>query len=237
MALSYTQAEMGGLQTLVVPGAPGGLVVAVLHGYGADAFDLLPLCREIAAPAGTTWLFPHAPLEVEIGPHVTGRAWFPIDLMALQLAMLAGRAPDLSRSSPPELATSRALVAAMLQAAAAPMQRSVLMGFSQGAMVATSLALESATAPAGLAILSGTLLDEAHWRTQAPRHRGLRFVQSHGRDDPLLSHAAAQRLNHLLNDAGWRGQFVSFGGGHEIPGTAIAKCSQLLAEAAVACQP
>lgn len=237
MALGYTQNELGGLQTLVVPGAPGGLVVAVLHGYGADAHDLLPLCREITAPAGTTWLFPHAPLEVEIGPHVMGRAWFPIDLMALQLAMLAGRAPDMSRSSPPQLATSRAMVAAMLQAAGAALDNTVLMGFSQGAMVATSLALESAVAPAGLAILSGTLLDEPHWRTLAPRHGGLRFVQSHGRDDPLLSHAAAQRLNHLLGDAGWRGQFVSFAGGHEIPGEVIFKCGQLLREVGPAALP
>ncbi|MBM4343307.1 MAG: esterase [Deltaproteobacteria bacterium] len=232
MGPGYTQAELGGLQTLVVAGAASGLNVAVLHGYGADAFDLLPLCREIDAPAGTTWLFPHAPLQVEIGPHTMGRAWFPIDLVALQLAMLSGRAPDMSRSSPPELARSRSLVAAMLHAAGAPLERTVLMGFSQGAMVATSLALESPVAPAGLAILSGTLLDEASWRNLAPRHSGLRFVQSHGRDDPLLSHAVAQRLHHLLNDAGWRGQFVSFGGGHEIPGAVIAKCAQLLREVA-----
>lgn len=225
---TYEETNLGGLDTLAVRGDPRGLTVVVLHGYGADAFDLLPLAREIAAPPGTNWLFPHAPLQVEIGPHMTGRAWFPIDLMAMQLAMLSGKAPELNRVSPPMLADSVAMVRAMLRGFGSELARTVLMGFSQGAMVATALTLRAEGNPAGLCLFSGTLLDEAAWRSQAGKRAGLPFVQSHGRQDPLLSFAAAQRLHAILTDAGWHGDWIGFDGGHEIPYAAIAKASELL---------
>lgn len=215
------QQRLGGLDTLVVPGQPGGLTIAMLHGFGADAYDLLSLADVVPVPAGTTWLFPHAPHEVEIGPHVTGRAWFPIDLMALQMAMLSGQTRDLSQQQPPELAVSRQMVAQMLADYGAPLDRTVLAGFSQGAMTATSLAMHADVAPAGLAILSGTLLEAPAWQALAPRRAGLRFVQSHGRQDPMLGFAAAERLHGLLTAAGWLGPMVAFSGGHEIPPPAL----------------
>lgn len=227
------QRQLGGLQTLVVPGEPGGLVVAMLHGFGADAYDLLPLAEVVAAPPGTTWLFPHAPHEVEIGPHMTGRAWFPIDLMALQLALMSGRTRDLAKDEPPALATSRQMVAQMLGDFGADLGRTVLAGFSQGAMTATSLAMHADKAPAGLGILSGTLIEAAQWQRLAPARRGLRYMQSHGRQDPMLGFAAAEALHQLLDGAGWQGPFVAFGGGHEIPGAALRAFSELL----LACQP
>lgn len=227
------QRLLGGLETLVVPGAPGGLVVAMLHGFGADAYDLLPLADAVPAPEGTTWLFPHAPHEVEIGPHVTGRAWFPIDLMALQLALMSGRTRDLARDEPAALGTSRQMVAAMLGEFGAPLGRTVLAGFSQGAMTATSLAMHADEAPAGLGILSGTLIEAAQWQRLAPRRQGLRYMQSHGRQDPMLGFGAAEALHQLLDGAGWQGQFVAFAGGHEIPPPALRALSQLL----LACAP
>jgi phospholipase/carboxylesterase len=211
------QRLLGGLQTLVLAGDPAGPVVVLLHGYGADAWDLLPLADELHAPPGTTWLVPHAPHEVALGPHMSGRAWFPIDVMALQLAMLSGRHRDLSGQAPPQLAASVAQVQAMLDEAGAPLSRTVLAGFSQGAMTATALALHAPVQPAGLAILSGTLLDREAWAQLAPRRRGLPFFQSHGRSDPLLGYAAAEELYSLLTAAGWPGHWVGFDGGHEIP--------------------
>lgn len=224
---------LGGLQTLVVPGEPGGLVVAMLHGFGADAWDLLPLADAVPAPPGTTWLFPHAPHEVELGPHMTGKAWFPIDLMALQLAMMSGRTRDLAQDMPPALAVSRQMVAQMIADFGAELSRTVLAGFSQGAMTATSLAMHADQAPAGLAILSGTLIEAPQWQRLAPLRKGLRYMQSHGRQDPMLGFAAAEALHQLLESAGWQGEFVAFGGGHEIPGAALRSLAALL----TACQP
>jgi len=232
MPLPYRESTLGELDTLVVGASGAPLTVVVLHGYGADAFDLLPLCREIDAPRETAWLFPHAPLEVPIGPHVSGRAWFAIDMVALQLAMLSGRAPDLSRAEPPTLAAVVGQVRAAIAAFGAPFERTVLVGFSQGAMIATAVALYAESSPAGLGILSGAPLDAARWQGLAARRSGLPFVQSHGRDDPLLSYDAAVRLHRTLIAAGWKGEFIGFGGGHEVPAEAIRQLGGLITAAA-----
>lgn len=219
---------LGGLQTLEIAGHPDGMVVVLLHGYGADAYDLLPLADVLPVPAGTTWLFPHGPHEVAIGPHMTGRAWFPIDLAAIQMAMMAGRPRDLSQDAPPELIQSASRVESMLREAGLPFERTVLAGFSQGAMTATSLALRGREAPAGLAILSGALIDAAAWRTLVAR-RPLDFMMSHGELDPILPIAGAKQLEHLLRSNGWRGALHSFRGGHEIPHSALQQLAGYLA--------
>lgn len=211
------QRNLGGLDTLVVPGDPNGPLIVLLHGFGADAWDLVGLAQMVDVPRGTTWLFPNAPLEVDIGPHITGRAWFPIDMMALQLAMLAGRGADLANQRPRELGPSRKLVEAMLQAYGADPARTVIGGFSQGAMVATDWTLHAAQGPAGLVVLSGTLVDRDGWASLAAAKAGQSFFQSHGRRDPLLQVEQARALCALLNAAGWLGELREFAGEHEIP--------------------
>jgi phospholipase/carboxylesterase len=215
--VSAQHLHLGGLDVIEVPGEPGGPVIVLLHGYGADQNDLAPLCQYIEAPAATNWLFPNAPIEVALGPSMSGRSWFPIDTQAIQEAAMRGGHRDMSRAAPPEFADARDLVANMLEAYDVPLSRVLIGGFSQGAMIATEVALTAAVAPAGLAILSGTLIDRERWAEQAARRTGLRFFQSHGRVDPLLSFEAAQELHTLLSDAGLVGQWQPFDGQHEIP--------------------
>lgn len=209
--------RLGGLDTLVVPGKIGGPVIVMFHGYGADANDLAPLADVVEALPGSTWLFPNAPHEVPIGPHMTGRAWFPIDMEALQLAMMTGSHRDMSALCPPELVIAQRMALAMLAEFGAPLERVVLSGFSQGAMLATALTLHADRNPLGLAILSGTMLDRDTWQRLAPARAGLHFFQSHGTHDPLLDFRAAERLHALLSGAGLHGEFVPFRGQHEIP--------------------
>lgn len=198
-------------------GSGEGLVVVMCHGFGADAHDLAPLAQVVQAPRGTTWLFPHAPIQVPLGPHVLGRAWFPIDMVALERAIQAGTHRDLSGERPPQLQRAGELIAGMLAALGVPWRRVVLAGFSQGAMVATALAVQAPEPPAGLAILSGTVIDEATLRAHAPARRGMPVFQSHGTHDPLLSSDAAERLHDLLAEAGLVGDLLLFRGEHEIP--------------------
>lgn len=209
--------QLGGLQTLVVPGDPGAPVLVLLHGYGADAWDLAPLAQALPLPQRPTWLVPNAPLEVPIGPHMTGRAWFPIDMVALELAMIAGRGADLSGSRPPALESSRKQVQAMLEEFGADPAQVVIGGFSQGAMVATDWTLHSPVAPCGLVVLSGTVVDREGWTRLAANKPDFKFFQSHGRHDPLLPVAGARALHALLHQAGWQGDLLEFNGQHEIP--------------------
>jgi len=104
----------------------------------------------------------------------------------------------------------------------------VLGGFSQGAMVTTDLALRQDEAPAALVILSGTLLAESEWRARAVRRKGLRVLQSHGRQDPILPFAEAVLLRDLLQESGLAVEFLPFDGPHTISEEALDRLGALL---------
>ncbi len=212
-------------------GGGEGPLVVLFHGYGAPGEDLVPLSRVMRAPEGTRFAFPAAPISLAMG-FGDSRAWWQIDMMALEQAMMRGEHRDMSQSVPEGLPEARALadetVSALVEALAP--SHLVLGGFSQGAMLALDLALHGDRPLAGLALMSGTLLCEDVWRAKAPARKGLPVVQSHGRLDPLLSFAAAERLRDLLTEAGLDVRFIPFRGAHEIPPTVLAGVEELLDE-------
>jgi len=212
-----TRIRIGGLDAWDVPGQPGGPVVVLLHGFGADANDLLPLHRYMSMPAGTRWVVPDAPLSLGISPLFGGRAWFPIDQEAVQRAAATGSHRDLSGVTPPGLDDAREAVLRLVAELGTSPANVVLAGFSQGAMVATEVALTLPLNVAAMVLFSGTLLHEPIWRRNAQQRSGLRFFQSHGLYDPLLGVHMARRLNTVLNEAGVTGDLLEFPGHHEIP--------------------
>lgn len=203
------------------------LTVVLLHGYGAPGDDLVGLAREIDAPPGTRFVFPEAPLGLGLGLGLgaqagdgDGRAWWPIDMARLEVALNTGQIASLLRDVPPGLATSRTAVVALLDAlerdhGAIP-DRTVLGGFSQGAMLSLDVALRSKRALAGLVLLSGTLVCADEWQPLMPMRAGLRVLQSHGTADPLLLFPIAEALRALLESAGLDVEWVPFRGGHGI---------------------
>ncbi|MBI2385597.1 MAG: dienelactone hydrolase family protein [Elusimicrobia bacterium] len=206
--------RFGNLDAIEVPSSdPNALAVICLHGYGADMRDLAPLAQELETKRPIAWFFPDAPEVLDWG----GRAWFPIDVAAFEEAQRTGTARDLSLREPPGLEWAREELQRFIAGLAIPWERIVLMGFSQGAMLAVDLALRAETAPAGVAILSGTLVDKAKTAELAPAKKGLPFFQSHGSVDPILGFAQARALEKTLVEAGWRGQLRRFEGGHAIP--------------------
>lgn len=209
--------QLGPLGVIDFPAKDAPLTVVLFHGYGADAADLAPLALEI--PAGKKplrWVFPDAPgLLEDLG--MPGRAWFPVDMERLQRSQMTGQPWDHSKSRPDGLDETKASALDFLAALGAPWDRLVLGGFSQGAMLATELALSGPAAPRGLMILSGTLIDEPRWAKLAPARKGLPFFQSHGSADPILGYPAALKLEALLRGAGLKGSLLRFEGGHGIP--------------------
>ena len=190
--------------------------VVLFHGFGADANDLAslaPACRL----THLRWIFPHGPLRVALGGGFYGRAWFPIDMADLDRAMREGRPRDLSSKKPRELEGLRAQFLDFVRDSKIDLEKTLLGGFSQGAMLATDLALNQESACAGLVLLSGTLLNQSEWASLAPKKAGLKFFQSHGRHDLVLGFTYAQALERLLVSSGLRGQLLPFDGGHEIP--------------------
>jgi phospholipase/carboxylesterase len=202
----------------VFPEEKDPLTVVCLHGYGADMRDLAPLAAEIPVARPIRWVFPDGPETLEWG----GKAWFPIDVAAFEEAQRTGKPRDLSSAEPAGMAQARADLSSLIAELDAPWNKLVLMGFSQGAMMAVDAAVRAPQAPAGVVILSGTLVDRKALAALAPKRKGLAFFQSHGSVDPILSFAQALELEKELKSAGWTGSLLRFEGGHAIPPEAIA---------------
>ncbi len=226
--------QLGGLKVRLTGGTDGrgggdGPIVVLLHGWGAPGDDLVPLGPEIDAPRGTRYVFPEAPLSLQMG-FGDSRGWWALDIEKRQREIAAGRARDLSREVPKGLAEARAKVIAFLdelerRVGAKPI---VLGGFSQGAMLACDVALNTSKPLAGLVLLSGTLLAADEWTPLLPKRKGLRVFQSHGSADPLLPSFMAEQLRDLLTKAGLSVEWIGFRGGHEIPGIVLDKLGGFL---------
>ena len=110
-----------------------------------------------------------------------------------------------------------------------PLSRVLLGGFSQGAMLATDVALRLEEAPLGLVALSGTLLVEDVWAPKAKARAGLHVFQTHGRNDPILSFLAATWLHELFVSSGMQVELHPFDGGHTIHPDAMVKLGEFIA--------
>lgn len=211
-------------------GGGDGPVIVLLHGFGAPATDLVSLWRVLDVPRGTRFVFPGAPLDLSYAYGMgDSRAWWMIDMVALEAALRDGRFRDFGREIPEGLAEARAAVIGMLDAIEQRMRPSALMlgGFSQGAMLSLDVALHTDRAIASLALMSATLLAEPVWIPRMGARKGLPVLQSHGTHDPLLPFPVAEKLRDRMVEAGLDVEFVPFRGQHEIPPIVIQKLGAL----------
>jgi phospholipase/carboxylesterase len=227
------EAVLGGLRVRITGGTDRegggtGPVVVLLHGFGAPGDDLVSLWRALRVPSGTRFVFPEAPMELGPG-YMGGRAWWLIDMARMQQAIMNGepRDPD---EVPAGLDAAREAVARMLEELEAQLTPSsmVLGGFSQGAMVSCDVALRTDLRLAGLVLLSGTFVAAREWAPRMAARKGLRVLQSHGREDPLLPFSLAERLRDEMRGAGLDVQWVPFTGGHGIPPNVLEELSEFL---------
>jgi phospholipase/carboxylesterase len=218
---------LGGLRVRILGGSDGsgggqGPAVILLHGFGAGGDDLVPLEKVMAAPKETRFLFPEAPLQLQM-PLYDARAWWLIDMERLDRAIRSGQPRELSKEVPAGLAEAREKLLALLSEVEEKLRPSkiVLGGFSQGAMLSCDAALRGAHKLAGLVLLSGTIVAEPEWIELMHQRRGLPVFMSHGTYDPLLPVSEAERLKGLLTRAGLPVEWIGFPGAHEIPGVVL----------------
>lgn len=227
---------LGGLKTRLTGGADedgggDGPLVILLHGFGAPGDDLVALAEAIDAPAGTRWLFPEGPLplSLDLGD---SRAWWIIDFARIQADRAAGRIRDLSIETPQGLALARTRLLAFLDELPRHLpidyKKTVIGGFSQGAMLTCDAVLQTSYPFAGLVQLSGNLLAQAVWGPLMPTRKGLSVFQSHGTQDDILPHIGAERLRDALTQSGLVVEWHSFRGGHEIPYAVLRSLSKFL---------
>lgn len=172
---------IAGLTTLERPAASGrpDSQVIFLHGYGADAADLIGLADPLAPHLpGTRFLAPNAPERCVNNP--MGFQWFPIpwlDGTSEQDAAVAAEAAFAGFDRWLDAVTAGGI---------GP-ERTILFGFSQGTMLALHVGPRRTAELAGIVGFSGRLLRPE--RLAAERASKPPVLLVHGDADPVVPHA------------------------------------------------
>ncbi len=206
-------------------GGGDGPAILLCHGFGASGEDLVSLARVIHAGPRVRWFFPEAPVDVEVGPGMRGRAWWDIGMERLMTLLMRGDIEGAMKrldEVPEGLAPARDALIATIEALEKEcgVRRDQLLvgGFSQGAMLTTELVTHLREPFAGLAVLSGTRLGGERWQegfdALGPK---LSAFLSHGRRDQLLPFGRAEVLRDMMTTAKANVTWVPHGGAHEIP--------------------
>lgn len=175
--------------------------VVLLHGYGADEHDLLPLAHELDPSLRAVSLQ---------APHSLGgsaRAWFNLQQTPRGFAFEAAEVE----------ASLGLLVEAVEEIARGAGAPPLLLGFSQGAAMALSVALTRPELARGVLSLSGVppSLDEARLGP-AERLRGLPVFAAHGQFDPLIPLEMARLLRSALGEKGLSVEWHEYAMGHQV---------------------
>ncbi|GJL54786.1 MAG: esterase [Nitrospirales bacterium] len=201
-------------------GGGTGPVVLLLHGFGAPGDDLVPLWQVLDVPAETRFIFPAAPLSLDMG-FGDSRAWWMLDMERLAQTRAKGNWAQLIKEVPKGLSEAREKVMSVIQVVNndfhVASEKLIIGGFSQGSMLACDIVLRSDQQFAGVVLLSSSLIAKDEWAPLMVRRKGTPVFQSHGTDDPILSPEVAQQLGDMLQAEGLSVEWHAFRGGHEIP--------------------
>lgn len=217
--------KLGGLTVRLTGGTDGkgggwGPLVVLLHGFGAPGDDLVALSEYLAVPAGIRFVFPEAPISIPMG-FGDSRAWWMIDMARIQADRAAGKIRDMSNEIPRGFTEACERMKSFLddlhRKFGADPARTILGGFSQGAMLSCDALLHSSQPYVGLIQLSGTLVAKQEWGPLLIPRKGLPLFQSHGTQDPILDYVMAERLRDEFLRAKLNVDWQPFRGGHEIP--------------------
>ena len=188
------------------PTAKARARLVLLHGWGADAGDLMPLgqalAEAIATPLGLVAL--QAP---QLQTQGSGRQWyglFPADWAAVPAAVeeLKERINNLG-------------------SAEIPLEATVLLGFSQGGAMAIAAGCDLPLA----GFIACSAYPHPHWQAPITRPPALLL---HGRHDEVVPHSAALALKNDLALSHQACELFSFDHGHAIPVEAQAEMKKAL---------
>ena len=167
-------------------GEPDGALV-LLHGRGTSELDLLPLLDELDPDRRLFGVTPRAPIQLPPG----GFHWYLVPRVGYP-------DPDTFWSSYRRLDD---WLAALPELTGVGLERTVLGGFSMGAVMSYALGIgQGRPAAAGVIALSG-FIPTVDGFSAEPRP-GLRVATSHGTDDPVIPVEFARAARERLEAAG-----------------------------------
>jgi phospholipase/carboxylesterase len=210
--------------TIYEPNGDGPFpTILTLHGRGANAFDLLGLAPHIC---GGKFLLicPQGPLETPIAPDTMGYAWYPMSL---------GGPPDVTAilSSRQKLED---FLDECLRRYPIDAKKLVVLGFSQGGVMAYSLALTNPERFAALVVLSSWLPRELEAQLSINESvQSLPTLVQHGTQDHMIEIARARDSVERLRELRLPLTYREYEMGHEIRPRSLADLSTWLEEKVV----
>ena len=198
-------------------GDPDGLLV-LHHGRGTDERDLLGLAGALDPDARLRVVTPRAPLTLPGSP---GYHWYLV--------------PRVGYPDPETFEAARTALAELHdelweQSGIGP-EKTVLGGFSMGAVMSYALALSAdRPAVAGILAFSGFVPTVAAWEPALADRTATRAFVSHGRNDPVIGVDFAQRARELLTEGGLDVTYRESELGHQIDPAHLREASAWLGE-------
>ena len=184
--------------------APTALVV-LIHGYGSNGEDLIALARAIQPS------LPHAAFVAPNAPSPLGRMaaayqWWPIETFSM-----AERATGAASAAP----ALDAFITEELDRTGLPSSRLVLVGFSQGTMMALHVGLRRSTPVAGIVGISGMLVAPDTLAAEICSRPSVLLI--HGTEDDVVPFRSMALANTALAAVGVAVEtHVSPGTGHTV---------------------
>jgi phospholipase/carboxylesterase len=167
------------------PRGKGEGALVLMHGRGTSELDLLPLLEELDPEGRLFGVAPRAPLALPPG----GGHWYAVRQVGY---------PDFD-SFWSSFGLLEGWLDALPELTGVPLARTVLGGFSMGAVMSYALGLGAGRpAPAGVLALSGFIPTVDGFNADLDARRGLPVATVHGTLDPVIpvgfAHDARERL-------------------------------------------
>jgi len=189
---------------------PDALVILV-HGYGSNGDDLIALARMMQpALPNAAFVAPNAPSQI---PHMAAAyQWWPIETFSM-----AERAAGADAAAP----VFDAFVTQSLEEAGLPSDRLLLIGFSQGTMMALHVGLRRAEPVAGIVGISGMLVAPERLEAEIASRPPVLLI--HGTADDVVPFGSMDLASSALTSAGVMvGTHASRGVGHSVDQAGLA---------------
>jgi phospholipase/carboxylesterase len=184
--------------------------LVLLHGWGADADDLLDL-GTLLVDGDVSVVALQAP---GLHPSGMGRQWY-----------------DLQEAGWPGLPEARQQLRRRLLTLdrEIPLSRTVLLGFSQGAAMAVDVITRCGDLPLA-ALIGCSGYPHPDWSPAASGPADPAVVLTHGRLDPVVPYGASEELARRLLAEGYSVKLLEHPGGHSIEQSLLPQLRQTIAE-------
>tara|TARA_Y100000590_G_scaffold371959_1_gene434660 strand:- start:1867 stop:2553 length:687 start_codon:yes stop_codon:yes gene_type:complete len=187
-------------------------IVVLMHGFGASSKDLAPLASAINA-RGYIYAFPQAPIEMRMGFGGIGYAWAPI----------SGDGIEESINNSKSLINR--FLDELLELYGDEDTKVVLGGFSQGAMMALEVGLESPGRITGILSCSGWL-NSSQLDTEPESNNQQQLFIGHGSLDDIVPIQKSIEAVGKLSAKGYLTEFHEYDIAHEISHVEISDISE-----------